>query len=41
MEKMDNQIDSKQVSSDESEERGGHNITDIGTQIPQTANKLQ
>ena len=40
-EKLDNQIESKQLSSDEYEERYGHNITNNGTQIPQTEINLQ
>ena len=39
--KLDNQIESKQLSSDEYEERDGHNITSNGTQMPQIAIKLQ
>ena len=40
-EKLDNQIESKQLSSDEYEERGGHNITNNRTQMPQKAIKRQ
>ena len=39
-EKLGNQIESKQLSSDEYEERDGHNITNNGSQIIQTAIKL-
>ena len=39
--KLGNQIESKQIGSNEYEERDGRNITNNGTKMPQKAIKLQ